>query len=264
MERPELAAITRVHQEAEGISTVFIDVSLNALPGQFVMLWIPGLDEKPFAISYLGSGEIGITVASVGVFSERLCSLKPGERVGVRGPYGNPYRLEGRSVVMVGGGYGSASLTLLAEEAVRAGIGIRFILGARSKARLVFEERIIKLIGKESLFVMTDDGSAGRKGFVTDALKGILSDEQPDMVYACGPDRMLKAVVELCTAKNVKGQASVERYMKCGYGLCGHCCVDPLGIRLCVEGPVLDFGTASAIKELGKYRRVKSSRKEEP
>ncbi len=263
LERPQIVQISRVEDEAEGIKTVFLKSDIKARPGQFVMVWIPRLDEKPFAISYSRSGEIGITVSAVGPFSEKLCSMKPRKKIGIRGPYGTTFQLEGKKVVMVGGGYGSASLTMLTEEALQQGIKVKFILGARTKNKLVYVERIKKLIGSENLIITTDDGSSGIKGYVTDALKQSLQKEKIDKVFVCGPDKMMKAVADMCLAAKIKGEISGERWFKCGgMGLCGHCCVDPIGIRLCVEGPVIDFETAAKITELGEYHRVKSSRKE--
>ena len=226
------------------------------------MVWIPGLDEKPFAISYLSDESIGITVAAVGPFSQALCAMAPGERVGLRGPYGSSYRLDGQHVVMVGGGYGAASLALLAERAAAERIEVTFILGARSKPALVFEDRLRRLVGADRLIVTTDDGTSGQQGRVTDPLARIIEERQVDTVFACGPDRMLQAVTELCERHGVPGQISLERWMKCGYGLCGHCAVDPLGIRVCTEGPVVSSEVASRIVDLGAYHRVKSSRKE--
>ena len=263
LERPEIVEITKVVDEAEGIKTVFIKSDIKAKPGQFVMVWIPRIDEKPFAISYSTGNEIGITVAAVGPFSNKLFSMKLREKVGVRGPYGTTFKLEGKKVVMVGGGYGSASLTMLTEEALQLGAKVKFILGARTKNRLVYVERIKKLIGSENLIVTTDDGSAGMKGYVTDALKQLLQKEKIDKIFVCGPDMMMKAAAGIGIAAGVKGEISAERWFKCGgMGLCGHCSVDPIGIRLCVEGPVIDFATAAKITELGNYHRVKSSRKE--
>lgn len=265
MERPETVEITRIEDEAEGLKTIFIKSGIKPKPGQFVMLWIHGVDEKPYAVSYIDGkkGEAGITVAAIGNFSNRLCRMKPGEKIGIRGPYGTSYKLEGKKVAMVGGGCGAASLALLAEEATRQGIKVRFITGARCESRLLRTKRLGKLLGSEGLIITTDDGSAGMKGFVTDALKQLLKKERIDKIFACGPERMLKAVVDIGKAAKIKGEVSMERYMKCGgMGLCGHCCVDPIGIRLCVEGPVIDFETASKITEFGNYRRAKSSRKE--
>jgi len=263
LERPQVVGISKVTDENEGIKTVFLKSTLQALPGQFVMVWLPRVDEKPFAVSYSNGGEMGITVSAIGPFSSKLSSMKPGEKVGIRGPYGTAYGLEGKKVALIGGGYGAVALATLAEEALKKGIKVKFILGARTKSRLVCEERIQKLIGRENLMVTTDDGSAGTKGIVTDALRQLLKKERIDKIFACGPDRMLKVVAETGTAAGVKGEVSAERWFKCGgMGICGHCCVDPTGIRLCVEGPVISFETALKITELGEYHRLKSSRKE--
>ncbi len=262
METPTIVRIEKTTQEAEEIRTVFIRHEMKAEPGQFVMLWVPRLNEKPFAISYAEKGLLGITVAAVGELSAKVYGMKKGDKIGIRGPYGTPYQLEGKKAVMVGGGYGSASLTMLAEEAIASGMEVKFILGARNKNRLVYVDRIKKLVGEKNLIITTDDGSMGRKGFVTDALKELISKEKIDKVHACGPDKMMKAVADLCNENKVKGEISMERWMKCGFGLCGHCCMDPTGIRVCVEGPVVSFETTKQLAELGKYHRVKSSRKE--
>jgi dihydroorotate dehydrogenase electron transfer subunit len=260
MEKPNIAEVHKVEKEAEETRTIFIKHDMKARPGQFVMVWIPGVDEKPFAISYLKKGKIGITVSAIGPFSKSLYAKKPGERLGVRGPYGTSYNLgDSKSIVMVGGGYGSASLTMLSEKALEKGLKVKFILGARTEAKLVFEERIKKLIGEENLIITTDDGSRGKKGFVTHALKDIIG--KTDKVFACGPDKMMKSVAEMCIGK-VDGEVSMERWMKCGFGLCGHCCMDPSGARVCVEGPVMNFKDALKLSEFGEYHRTQSSKKE--
>ncbi|MBI2971045.1 MAG: dihydroorotate dehydrogenase electron transfer subunit [Candidatus Aenigmarchaeota archaeon] len=260
-EIPEMVAITKVVDEAEGIKTLFLRKKIDAKPGQFVMVWIPGMDEKPFAVGYLNSDGFGVTVAAVGPFSTKLCSMQAGDRVGFRGPYGNGFTLRNEQrVVMAGGGYGVASLTLLAEQAKERGIDVVFINGARTKDRMIYERRLHKLGAR--LIMTTDDGSHGVKGKTTDVLLDVLAKEKIDKVFACGPELMLKKVVEICAEKGVAGDISIERYMKCGFGLCGHCCVDPAGIRVCVEGPVISVQTAQQLTEFGTYHRLKSSRKE--
>lgn len=234
---------------------------MDAKPGQFIMVWIPRLDEKPFAVAYLEKDSFGITVASVGTFSGTLYNMKVGDKVGVRGPYGTNYNLDKglKKIVMIGGGYGVASLALLAEQAKTKGIEVVFINGARSKDRIIYEQRIKKIT--KNLIITTDDGSYGIKGRTTDALENVLKKEKIDKVFACGPELMLKKVADICTKNKVDCEISIERYMKCGFGICGHCCVDPIGIRVCVEGPVIDAKTAQQITELGSYHRLKSSRK---
>jgi len=257
-----MVQITKVIDEAEGIKSIFFDKKLEAKPGQFVMLWIPRMDEKPFAIAYLEDNSFGLTVAAVGPFSNKLCSMQTGDRIGVRGPYGTSYNLgDAKKIVTVGGGYGSASLALLAKDAKENGIEIIFINGARTRERLIYEDRIKKL-GVSRFIMTTDDGSYGIKGKTTDALQDVLGKEKIDKVFACGPEVMLKKVTEICINQGIEGEVSIERYFKCGYGLCGHCCMDPLGIRACTEGPVMSVKLAQQLIEFGNYHRVKSSRKE--
>ena len=261
-ERPEIVKVTKIIDEAEGIKSIFFDKKIDAKPGQFVMLWLPGIDEKPFAIAYMNDDSFGLTVAAVGPFSNKLCSMRVGDRVGIRGPYGTSYNLgDAKKIVMVGGGYGSASLALLATDAIDNGIEVIFIAGSRTKSRVIYEDRIRKL-GVSEFIITTDDGSYGVKGLTTDTLEDVLKREKIDKVFACGPEMMLKNVTEICINKGIDGEVSIERYFKCGYGLCGHCCMDPLGIRACTEGPVIDVKLAQQLTELGSYHRVKSSRKE--
>lgn len=261
MEAPEIVKITKIIDEADGIKSIFLEKKIDARPGQFVMVWIPRMDEKPFAIGYLENESFGLTVAAVGPFSDKLCNMEPGDEIGFRGPYGTHYNLgDAKKIVMVGGGYGTASLALLGEEALKKKIEVIFITGARTKSKLIYEDRIKKLNAKN--IITTDDGSCGIKGRTTDALKDLLSKEKADKVFACGPEFMLKKVTEICINQRINGEVSIERWMKCAYGLCGHCCIDPLGIRVCVEGPVIDVKTAQQLTELGNYHRLKSSRKE--
>lgn len=257
-----MAKITKIIDEADGIKSVFLGKRIDAKPGQFVMVWIPRMDEKPFAIAYLEDESFGLTVAAVGPFSNKFCSMKPGDSVGFRGPYGTSYNLgNAKRIVMVGGGYGSASLALLAKDAIDKGVKVIFINGARSKQRVIYEDRINRL-GVSKFIITTDDGSYGIRGRTTDALQDVLGKEKIDKVFACGPEMMLAGIGDICTKRNVDCELSIERYMKCGFGVCGHCCMDPLGIRVCVEGPVIDLKTAQQLTEFGNYHRVKSSRKE--
>ncbi len=263
MEKPEIVRITKIVDEADGIKSIFLGKRIEAKPGQFVMLWIPRMDEKPFALAYIEKDGFGLTVAAVGPFSNKLCSMKPGDKIGFRGPYGTSYTLDDglKKIAMVGGGYGAASLALLAEQAIEKGIEVIFINGAKTKDKLIYENRI-KQLGISKFIITTDDGSYGMKGRTTDALEEVLRKEKIDKVFACGPEMMLKKVAEKFIEKNIKCEVSIERYFKCGFGLCGHCCIDPIGIRVCVEGPVVDAKIIQQLTEFGNYHRLKSSRKE--
>lgn len=260
-EKPKIVEVTKVVDEAEGIKSIILPYSLNAKPGQFAMIWLPGVDAKPIAVSYQDASSFGVTIAAVGSWSRTVCEMKPGELLGVMGPYGNSFKLEGRNIVMIGGGYGAATLMLLTEEALKKGINATMIIGAKSKDYVIYRERV-KQLGIKTIFT-TDDGSFGEKGFTTDVLRQLLKKEKVDKVFACGPELMEVKVAELCKEHKVKCEVSIERYMKCGFGICGACCMDDSGKRVCVEGTIFSGEEALNMKEFGKYHRDASATKHE-
>lgn len=216
-------------------ATLVLDGEMPAEPGQFVMVWLPGIEERPFAV--VSEAPLRLCVQAVGPFTRTLSALSPGERVWVRGPYGHGFRLQGARHLLVGGGSGVASLTLLAEAARRRGDAVRVVLGARSADQLMLAWRFAEL--GCHLTLTTDDGSAGLRGTVLDGIQAITEGGwQPQAIYACGPEAMLAAVVERAEALATPCQVSLERVMKCGLGVCGHChCGEFL---VCQDGPVFD------------------------
>ena len=258
-ELPVTIPISKIIEEAKSIKSLIFSHRLNARPGQFVMIWLPGVDAKPIAVSYQDDNSFGVTVSAVGAWSSKICSMKKGDLLGIMGPYGNSFKLEGKSVVMVGGGYGSASLMMLAQEALKNGARATLIIGARSEDFLIYRDRIRKMDVKP-VFV-TDDGSFGQRGYVTEALETVLKSESADKVFAVGPELMEKRVAEICKDKGVLCEVSVERYMKCGFGVCGACCMDDGGKRACVEGTIFSGDEVLSMKEFGNHHRDGSATK---
>ena len=101
----------------------------------------------------------------------------------------------------------------------------------------------------------TDDGSFGFKGFATDCAVSLLKDSTYDYAFVCGPEVMMKPIFDILEEASIPAQYSLERYMKCALGVCGQCCVDSEGWRICVEGPVFENEKIYKITEFGKYRR---------
>ncbi len=255
--------IADVQKESEDSITLTIPEELNSKPGQFVMLWLPGKGEKPISISGERDGQFQVTVCAVGPFSESVSRLKKGDKIGFRGPFGTHYTLPGNctSIATVGGGYGTAPLAYLAEEATLQGKKVYFIEGARTSARLLFTERM-KQAGAE-LLTCTDDGSEGPKCYSPDVLKDLLKTHKTDKVFSCGPEIMMKKVVEISQDAGIPSEISMERHMKCGIGVCGQCCVDDLGLCMCKDGPIISGKLALKIKEFGRYTRDSTGRKSE-
>jgi len=253
MEIPEVLEIKNVVKENWKTKTFFFYKNIEAEPGQFVMVWIPRLDEKPFAVTF--TNPFGITVTKIGPFSTTLHQMYEGQKLGIRGPYGHGFELKGEKICILSGGYGIIPLSFLSERALLKNHEVTAIVGARTKDDLFFLDRL----KKSKLIITTDDGSAGMKGFATDALKNELKKESYDCVYTCGPEVMMKKVFEICENFGIECQVSLERYMKCGFGICGQCCIDDLTV--CKDGPVFSSEQLRKLTEFGVFNRDDSGSK---
>jgi len=255
---PRTAPITAVSRESRTVASLIFDDAIDAQPGQFVMAWVPGLDEKPLSIAW--PDPLTLTVAAVGPTSRALHALKPGDRAGWRGPFGHGYRIDAsRPALLVGGGYGAAPLYFLADRMLAREMQVAIALGARRDEDLI-------LVGKfrargVTVLLATEDGSAGVTGYVTAAVEQYLAERvsQPPALYACGPEGMLVALHRMCKARDLPGQLSVERYMKCGFGLCGQCALDD--VLVCTDGPVLDWQQLESKGDFGKWHRNTTGRR---
>jgi len=256
MSLPEIVGIEEVRDETRTIRTFVLDAEVeHAQPGQFVMLWLPGIDEKPFAIAR--PAPLTVTVARVGPFSTALHRRQVGDQVGWRGPYGRGFSLdEDREALLVAGGYGAAPLYFLAEKAAAQGIPTSIAIGARKALDLLYVERFEEL--GAGVLISTDDGSAGERGFVTEIVSRMVAQRQELSIYACGPEKMLVAVHRLCTEHGVPGQFSLERYMKCGFGICGQCALDD--VLICQDGPVLTAEQLDGRRDFGSVHRSATGR----
>ncbi len=255
MGRLEIVPLVEVVREVHHTSTFRFRTSFDAEPGQFVMVWIPGRDEVPMALSYLGDLK-GITVRAYGEATKALMGFEPGALIGVRGPYGNTFRFEGKRVLCVAGGVGIASLIAAIEAFRGAGAEVSTVLAARTADELVFEERA-EAAGE--VHVATDDGSRGFRGFAPALAKKVMEQHTFDMVATCGPELMMRAVVEHCRQKRVPCQASLERFMKCGIGICDACVLDDR--LVCRDGPVFTGEQLAKSRDFGRFRRDESGRR---
>ncbi len=255
---PKSFEIKDFWEEAENIRTFVFKGTLNSKPGQFCMLWLPDNDEKPFSIARDYDGEIWLTICKVGPMTTELFKLKKGDKVGLRGSYGHGFTTNekfsaDKTVVLVGGGYGTAPLHFVAKTHFESGAKkVIMIIGARSKNFLIWEQKC-----RDSGFevhIATDDGSAGEKGFTTQILDKILDTEKIDLVQTCGPEIMMKIIAQTCIKQNTACEVSIERYMKCGFGVCGQC-VSASGEKMCQTGPVVTAEKALTYEDFGVYHR---------
>ncbi len=230
-------------------------VAEAAKPGQFVTVAVGGPDtsmlmRRPFSIYQVHErGVYGGTVEFVfsveGRGTRWMSQMQPHEPIDIVGPLGKPFSLprEPATCVLVGGGYGSAPLFPLADALRERGCRIDFVIGAATEERL-FGALDAKRISA-TLSVTTDDGSVGLRGRVSDALPNVLAATKADVVYACGPMPMLRAVSRIAEEAGIPCQIAVEEMMACGVGVCMTCVLPVIGddgetrmVRSCVDGPV--------------------------
>jgi len=229
----------------------------KAKPGQFLMLWIPGVDEIPLSIfaTKEEEGVVSVAVKRVGEATQALHEKGVGEIIGVRGPFGNSFTFSSGRVLMVGGGIGIAPLSFLAKKlASSKKARIVVVVGAKTRSELLFLNPLKELCGEANVLAATEDGSYGVKDLASNLAERVLDKEKFDMVYACGPEQMIRRVFDQCEKHGVFMEASLERLMRCAIGICGSCIIGRY--RVCRDGPIFSTERLRTIKdEFGFQKR---------
>jgi ferredoxin--NADP+ reductase len=213
-------------------------------PGQFVIVHqSEGAERIPLTIADAdpAAGTIALVIQAVGKSTRDLVALEPGQAIAdIVGPLGHPTEMiESGRALCVGGGVGTAVVHPIAQGLHRRGVNVTSILGGRSKEWVIFEAELRRL---GEVIVCTDDGSYGRKGFVTDAVRDVLAGGGINIVYAVGPVPMMRAVANLTRPLGVRTIVSLNPVMIDGTGMCGGCRVSVGGETrfACVDGPEFD------------------------
>ncbi len=265
---PKRAIIEKVVQESGDTKTFTLrlknksDGLLRYKPGQFLMLSLPGYGEAPFTFASCPrkDGRFEISVRKVGSLTAALHNLKEKDIVGARGPYGNWFpldKIKGRDLLFIAGGCGIAPLRSLIQYALknRKNFGkVEIIYGCRAPKDIFYKEEIKSWEkDKNSNVHLTvdepDETWGGSRGVVCVLLPKIKINPKSAFVFLCGPSVMIKFAVKDILGLGFKEQniyASLERYMKCGIGKCGHCYVK--GKYVCTDGPNFSY---PQMKELG-------------
>ena len=257
---PKICTIEKVIDETPTVRTLVFsdDIMPTVLPGQFAMVWVPGVSELPMSVMITNeTGKAAFTVRKHGTASTGLFNVKVGEQIGIRGPYGNSFDLKRGKLLLVGGGTGLVPMMRLLTF-VNPDDDVTVLIGAKSKEEVFFEDLANKLLEKNThkVIVTTDDGSYGEKGFVTDVVEKLVCENKYDGVYTCGPEIMMFKTVQAAHSKDLFVQASLERMMKCGVGICGSCCVGE--DLVCRDGTVFDGEHLLSNKEFGHFYRNKA------
>jgi ferredoxin--NADP+ reductase len=213
-------------------------------PGQFVIVRrAAGAERIPLTIADADrqAGTIALVIQSVGKSTRELVALQPGGTIqDISGPLGRPTELiaAGRALC-IGGGVGTAVVHPIAQGLQRRGVQVVSVIGGRSREWVIFEEELRRL---GEVLVCTDDGSYGRKGFVTDMAREVLAAGGVNVVYAVGPVPMMRAVANLTRPLNMPTIVSLNPVMVDGTGMCGGCRVNVGGKTkfACVDGPEFD------------------------
>jgi NAD(P)H-flavin reductase len=266
--QPHLSEIARIDQETPDTQTYFltadgIDWRRAYYPGQFVELSVFGVGEAPFCLaqSPTRSEFIEVTVRRTGAVTNRLHTYRPGDVVGLRGPFGNSFpfeRARGKHLLFVGGGIGLPPLRSFINFVLdhRADYrDVTVLYGARTPADRVYKNELAEWSRSSALTLVEtvdrgDDTWTGQVGVVTKLLKGMTVDSAATVAFTCGPPVMLTFVMAELLALGLPPSnivTTLERYMKCGVGKCGHCCVGHHYI--CVDGPVYNFDQIKRLPE---------------
>jgi NAD(P)H-flavin reductase len=235
-------------------------------PGQFTMLYVYGVGEVPVSVSgFRPGGAQGSrdqvlvqTIRAVGAVTRALCAVGPGDMIGVRGPFGTDWQLhgaDGMDMLIVAGGIGLAPLrpVLLTALAERARYDrVVLLVGARSPDDLIFSRELDTWRRRDAdVRVTVDHGTAGwtgQVGLVTRLIDGAVDDPADTVAFVCGPEIMMRLCSEALVNRGVAAsdiRVSLERNMRCGAALCGHCQLGPL--LLCRDGPVVSYAEAAPL-----------------
>ncbi len=278
--------ITKIIDECHGVKTFYFKISdvETPEPGQFVMIWIPGVDEIPMSLSdFDDNGNWAITVKNVGECTNALHNLEIGDFIGVRGPLGNYFKLPtdgSKNIILVGGGLGNAALKYLATKLDASRVAFSLIKAIENESKAIFVNDFLNFNLSNSdinLCVEFDDimdEVSTVKKFYNSKFIGlahkrleILINEYPKneisnlIIYACGPEKMIYKIFQICEKYDIELQASLERIMRCGCGICGLCSIDPLGLLVCKDGPVFSSKDLRRMEDFGKFKRDFSGRK---
>ena len=246
MKIKEKAVVLWQEKLAEGVYSLTLETSIvdHAIPGQFISIFSNDgskLLPRPISICEINKdyGTLRVVYRVVGAGTEEFSQLKMGDKIEVMGPLGNGFPLEGRNAIVVGGGIGVPPMLELAKQLPGT---VTAVMGYRNNDLFLTEE-FEKTVS--NLFIATDDGSVGVHGTVVDAMRE--NDLVADVIYACGPKPMLRAVADFALENQIKCYVSMEERMACGVGACLGCVCKSKEVddhshvnnkRVCKDGPV--------------------------
>ena len=246
--------VAGIRELCQGIKEYILEGArpLNSRPGQYLMVWIPRVGEIPISVAWEEDCRVRLVVARRGrVTGYMHDNIRAGDRMFVRGPFGRGFSLDSRRPLIVAGGYGNAPLYHLARTLKSRGAVTTVVLGFKNRDNALLVEDFKAVTDR--LIVATEDGTLGIKGTAVDVAVRLLDGDSYDFVYTCGKELMMKEIVEAAMDRGLRVEASLERYIKCGIGLCGTCVLEPLGLRVCRDGPVFNGEILVKLDDFGRW-----------
>ncbi|MCD6358105.1 MAG: dihydroorotate dehydrogenase electron transfer subunit [Thermoproteales archaeon] len=256
------ARVREVRQLCEGVREYVLELpsELRSSPGQYVMVWVPRVGEIPISVAGEEGRELRLVIARKGRVTSYIHEhVTEGSQLFIRGPLGKGFTLRRGAALLVAGGYGAAPLLHLASALAKVGAHVVVALGFRDKERSMLVREFEEVA--DEVVVATEDGSLGYRGLVTDLAFRIMAESRYDVIYTCGKEQMMAKVVRRALEAGVEVQASLERLIKCGIGVCGSCALEPLGLRVCVDGPVFDGRVLVQLEDFGRWWRDAAGRR---
>ncbi len=262
---PTPTRIVKVIDEIPNVKTYVVEKPknfINPKPGQFNMIYVHGVGEVPISVSDVDNNTIAHTVRFIGSVTNVIRNLKEGDIVGIRGPYGKPWPIDeymGWDILIVAGGIGLAPLRPAIKEIIRRKkeFGKLIILyGARTPKDLLYRNELLKYSEVSDVEVhltvdRADESWEGHVGVVTKLISLVKIDAKRTVAFICGPEIMIRFTIKELIKKGLdirRMYVSLERRMKCGVGLCGHCQLGPYFV--CKHGPVFPYWLISRYFEV--------------
>lgn len=268
LKRYELVSVRALAERVNEYVIYAPEIAKHCLAGQFVILRVDEDGERvPFTICDYSreDGTVCILVQEVGYTTALLARMKTGECLAdLVGPLGNPTDLSAyRRILLIGGGIGNAVIYPQTKQLFAGGKSADVIIGARNEGLLIYRERFARFA--KSLYEVTDDGSGGRKGFVTDVARELLErGEKYDVAFAVGPLPMMRAVCRLTAEFSLPTVVSMNPLMVDGTGMCG-CCRLTVGGEVryaCIDGPEFDGHQVDFDEAMQRLRTYKAQEEE--
>ncbi|MFN7065266.1 MAG: FAD/NAD(P)-binding protein [Aquificaceae bacterium] len=246
--RLKAGRVEGVIRESKDVYTFHIATEEEALHGQYNMLYAFGKGEAPITIASKGKSYMVHTVRAVGDVTRYIDSLREGDLLYWRGPYGNRWKLEeayGKTLLILSGGLGLAATRWVFEKAMESSVKrLIHLYGSKDYESLLYRYLYEDWSSKSDFRIILNNPHPqweGRVGLITDLLQE-LDLEEDAVVFVCGPDPMVKACVSVLKEKGIREDrvyVSLERHMKCSVGTCGHCMIGPYFV--CKDGPIFQY-----------------------